>query len=153
MNKRHIPKAVRAVGYVVSALIIPPFPGVVVAGLFLMWGDRQAAKRAAIVTAVAFFIVTMAIIGKNSEAQAASYKQCHGVTYGDNFQFYNITTRNVSCATARRTARSWELLAFEGPGVTYLRDFDCRARQTGYTMDVRCTAGRKVVHFHVTAED
>jgi len=88
-----------------------------------------------------------------AKSEAAPIRSCPGVAYGDNVQFYNITTRNIDCRYARRLAREWEDVSPLSPGTTRLRGFDCRARQTGYTMDVRCTGGRYVVRFHVTAED
>lgn len=98
-------------------------------------------------------IAAWAIFSARSEAQTASYRQCNGVTYGDNVQFYNITTRNITCTYARRLAQEWEDVSPLAAGKTRLRGFDCRARQTGFTLDVRCTGDIYVVHFHVTAED
>lgn len=55
---------------------------------------------------------------------------------------YNLTSRAVSCAEARRIARRWR----GAGGTERVGRFTCRFRETGYEAgDIRCTATRRRV--------
>ncbi len=61
---------------------------------------------------------------------------------------YNLTTRRVACAEARRVVRRWNATN-EGDGTTYVRGLSCTFRSLGHEAgDIRCTgSGGRVVRW------
>jgi opacity protein-like surface antigen len=61
---------------------------------------------------------------------------------------YIITSRVVSCPEARRVVRRWNNTVAQRGGNGRVRGLYCRYRNIGYEAgDIRCTAGRRVVHW------
>jgi hypothetical protein len=111
--------------------------------------------RPKLLLVIALVIVAGAVINGCAErADAASYKQCRSFD-GDNIQFYNVTaSKDVRCSWTQVLAINWETRTEPSysAGRTRIKGWTCRARQTGPTMDVRCTTTLSVVRFHVTAD-
>ena len=110
-------------------------------------------KSSVAAAAAALFVVALA-----GPAHAASIVECGnygatasgrvGWTYGDieGAGIYNVTTRNVGCATARRFVRR-----YRGTD-TYYPTWRCREINDYEFSDIRCTASRgRVIHWQTGA--
>lgn len=82
-----------------------------------------------------------------ASASAAPYRECGDIA-NDGAYLVNVTTRVVSCSTARRALR----LMWYGKS-SGLRGYHCRNRQIGIeSSDVRCTAsGGRVIRYQTGA--